>query len=182
MRYRLGLDVGTASLGVAAVSLTTDKQPQELIWRAIRIFSEPLENDQGKLKSKKATRREARMQRRQIDRRRARAKRIAALGNLLGLTPQSSQPGNGTNLLHLRALAARERVELNDLLRIFLRMAKRRGYAGEFRPKKEGAKLGEVEGGSNDLKAAMRQLAEAKGFEAVTLGEYLFHRLQQGLP
>lgn len=182
MRYRLGLDVGTASLGLAAVSLSADKQPQELVWQAIRIFSEPLENDQGKLKSKKATRRQARMQRRQIDRRRARAKHIAALGNLLGLTPQSPQPGNGTNLLQLRALAARERVELNDLLHIFLRMAKRRGYAGEFRPKKEGAKLGEVEGGSNDLKAAMRQLAEAKGTETVTLGEYLYHRLQQGLP
>lgn len=182
MRYRLGLDVGTASLGLAAVSLGADKQPQELVWRAIRIFSEPLENDQGKLKSKKATRREARMQRRQIDRRRARAKRIAALGNLHGLTPQSPQPGNGTNLLQLRALAARERVELNDLLRIFLRMAKRRGYAGEFRPKKEGAKLGEVEGGSNDLKAAMRHLAETKGIETVTLGEYLYYRLQQGLP
>ncbi len=182
MRYRLGLDVGTASLGVAAVSLTTDNQIQDLVWRAIRIFSEPLVNDQGKLKSKKATRREARMQRRQIDRRRARAKRIAALGNLLELTPQSPKPDNGSNLPQLRALAARERVELNDLLHIFLRMAKRRGYAGEFRPKKEGAKLGEVEGGSNDLKAAMRQLAEAKGVETVTLGEYLYHRLQQGLP
>lgn len=182
MRYRLGLDVGTASLATAAVSLDTENQPQDLVWRAIRIFSEPLENDQGKLKSKKATRREARMQRRQIDRRRARAKHIAALGSLLGLTPQSPQQGNGTNLPQLRALAARERVELNDLLHIFLRMAKRRGYAGEFRPKKEGTKLGEVEGGSNDLKAAMRQLAEAKGVETVTLGEYLYHRLQQGLP
>jgi len=182
MHYRLGLDVGTASLGLAAVSLNTDRQPEDLVWRAIRIFSEPLENDQGKLKSKKAARREARMQRRQIDRRRARAKGIAALGNLLGLTPQPPQPDNGSNLPQLRALAARERVELNDLLHVFLRMAKRRGYAGEFRPKKEGAKLGEVEGGSNDLKAAMRQLAEAKGVETVTLGEYLYHRLQQGLP
>jgi CRISPR-associated endonuclease Csn1 len=182
MRYRLGLDVGTASLAAAAVSLDTENQPQELVWRAIRIFSEPLENDQGKLKSKKAARRAARMQRRQIDRRRARARHIAALGNLLGLTPQSHQSGDGTNLVQIRALAARYRVELHDLLRIFLRMAKRRGYAGEFRPKKEGAKLGEVEGGNNDLKAAMHQLAEAKGFETVTLGEYLYHRLQQGLP
>jgi CRISPR-associated endonuclease Csn1 len=182
MRYRLGLDVGTASLGVAAISLTTDNHPQDLVWRAIRIFSEPLENDQGKLKSKKATRREARMQRRQIDRRRARAKHIAALGSLLGLTPQSPQPDNGFNLPQFRALAAREQVELNDLLHIFLKMAKRRGYAGEFRPKKEGAKLGEVEGGSNDLKAAMRQLAEARGVEAITVGEYLYYRLQQGLP
>jgi len=182
MRYRLGLDVGTASLAAAALSLDTENQPQDLVWRTIRIFSEPLENDQGKLKSKKATRREARMQRRQIDRRRARAKRVAALGNLLGLTHQPPQPANGSNLPQLRALAARGRVELNDLLHIFLRLAKRRGYAGEFRPKKEGAKLGEVEGGSNDLKAAMRHLAEAKGVETITLGEYLYHRLQQGLP
>lgn len=42
MRYRVGLDVGTASLGVVAVSLDNDKQPTDLVWRHVRIFDEPL--------------------------------------------------------------------------------------------------------------------------------------------
>ena len=71
-KYRLGLDVGTASVGAAAVSLDKDGQPDGLIWHHVRIFSEPLENAQGTLVSKKAGRRKARMQRRQIDRRTSR--------------------------------------------------------------------------------------------------------------
>jgi len=47
MRYRVGLDVGTASLGVAAVSLDANSQPMELIWKRVRIFDEPLEKSQA---------------------------------------------------------------------------------------------------------------------------------------
>lgn len=79
MRYRVGLDVGTASLGLAAVSLDENNNPIDLIWKHIRIFDEPLEKSQEGLKSKKAGRRAARMQRRQIDRRLGRTKRISAL-------------------------------------------------------------------------------------------------------
>lgn len=182
MKYRLGLDVGTASVGVAAVSLSEDNEPLDLVAHEVRIFDEPLESGPGGLQSKKAARRQARMQRRQIDRRASRLRRIAALAPFLGLKRESLAPDSGANLPRLRALAARERVELEDLMRIFLRLAKRRGYAGEFRPKGEKAKMGEVESGSNDLKRQMAELAEARGVPYVTLGEFLYHRLQQGLP
>jgi CRISPR-associated endonuclease Csn1 len=52
MRYRVGLDVGTASLGVAAMLLDNDKQPTDLIWKHVQIFDEPLEKNQTGLKSK----------------------------------------------------------------------------------------------------------------------------------
>lgn len=179
--YRVGLDVGTASLGVAAFSLNAQDEPVDLVWHCVRLFDEPLEKGQAGLKSKKAARREARLQRRQIERRAGRLRRIAALAPLLGLT-LTPAPDSGTGLTALRARAARERVELDELLRIFLRLAKRRGYAGEFRPKRDGARLGEVEGGSQDLEEALRQLANELGRDRVTLGEYLHHRQQQGLP
>lgn len=181
MRYRVGLDVGTASLGVAAFSLNENNEPQALIWRAIRIFDEPLEKSQSGLTSKKAAKRAARMQRRQIDRRMGRTKRIAALAPLFGITIAPS-PDSGSALLEARARAAREQIDLSDLMRIFIRLGKRRGYAGEFRPKKENAKLGEVEGGSKDLEQQMQTLATERGLLAMTLGEYLHHRWQQGLP
>ena len=181
MHYRVGLDVGTASLGVAAVSLDANNQPIDLVWRHVRIFDEPLEKSQAGLKSKKAGRRAARMQRRQIDRRLGRTKRISALITLLSINIEPSLD-SGRSLLELRAKAAREQVSLSDLIRIFIRIGKRRGYAGEFRPKKEGAKLGEVEGGNNDLKIEMKALADAKGLESVTLGEFLYQRWLDGKP
>ncbi|WP_411726251.1 hypothetical protein [Methyloglobulus sp.] len=57
MRYRVGLDVGTASLGVAAMLLDNDKQPTDLVWKHVQIFDEPLEKSQAGLKSKQAGRR-----------------------------------------------------------------------------------------------------------------------------
>ncbi|MDP3211937.1 type II CRISPR RNA-guided endonuclease Cas9 [Methylotenera sp.] len=181
MRYRVGLDVGTASLGVAAVSLDENNQPTDLIWKHVRIFDEPLEKSQAGLKSKKAGRRAARMQRRQIDRRKGRTKHIANLASLLGIHIEPSED-SGATLLEIRAKAAREKVSLSDLIRIFVKLGKRRGYGGVFRPKKEGAILGEVEGGSNDLKKAMGLIAESRGLASITLGEYLQERWKQGLP
>lgn len=181
MRYRVGLDVGTASLGVAAFSLDENNNPLELVWKHVRIFDEPLEKSQAGLKSKKAGRRAARMQRRQIDRRLGRSKAIAALAPLLGIQMEPSID-SGCTLLEIRAKAAREQIDLSDLIRVFIRLGKRRGYGGEFRPKKEGTKLGEVEGGNHDLKTEMQGLAESKGFDAVTLGEFLYQRWLDGKP
>lgn len=184
-KYRLGLDVGTASVGAAAVSLDKEGQPDALIWHHVRIFNEPLENAQGTLVSKKAGRRKARMQRRQIDRRASRLRRIANLASLLGLKREEVAPDDGSSLPNLRAQAATERVELDDLLRIFLRLSKRRGYKGEFKAKKKG----EVAEGSGELSRDMRELATKRGIAlkdendtGVTLGQYLLHRMESGLP
>ncbi len=121
MRYRVGLDVGTASLGVAAFSLDAENNPTDLIWKHVRIFDEPLEKSQAGLKSKKAGRRAARMQRRQIDRRKGRTKRIATLSTLLGIEIEQSAD-SGASLLAIRAKAAREKVSLSDLIRVFIRL------------------------------------------------------------
>ncbi|MDX8399338.1 MAG: hypothetical protein R8K20_03725 [Gallionellaceae bacterium] len=185
IKYRLGLDVGTASVGAAAMSLDKHGQPDKLIWHHVRIFSEPLENAQGMLISKKAGRRKARMQRRQIDRRASRLRRIANLASLLGLKREEIAPDDGSNLPYLRAHAATERVELDDLLRILLRISKRRGYKGEFKAKKKG----EVAEGSSELSLAMKALATERGITlkdendtGITLGQYLLHRMESGLP
>lgn len=184
-KYRLGLDVGTASVGAVAILLNKDRLPEELIWHHVRIFNEPLENGQAGLVSKKAGRRKARMQRRQIDRRASRLRRIAYLSSLFGLKRDEVAADAGCSLPLLRAQAATQKVELDDLLRIFLRLSKRRGYKGEFKAKKKG----EVAEGSSELKQAMRLLAVERGIElkdesdtGITLGEYLLHRMESGLP
>ncbi len=181
MRYRVGLDVGTASVGVAAFSLDAQNNPLDLIWKHVRIYDEPLENGPAGLKSKKAARRAARMQRRQIDRRLGRTKHIVTLAPLLGIEMQDS-PDSGRTLLEIRAKSARMKIDLSDLIRVFVRLGKRRGYGGVFKPKKEGSALGEVEGGSHDLAKEMAIFAESCGLKNVTLGEYLYYRWQHGLP
>jgi CRISPR-associated endonuclease Csn1 len=183
--YRLGIDVGTASAGIAAVSLNAKGQPEQLIWHHVRIFKEPLEDNKGTLVSKKAGRRLARMQRRIIDRRASRLKHIAHLFGLLGLKPEQIDAQSYQPLPEIRAKAAESEVSLADLARIFLRLSKRRGYKGEFRPNK----TGEVANGVHQLIVEMRQLAQQNAINlqdetdtGVTLGQYLFHRLNQGLP
>jgi CRISPR-associated endonuclease Csn1 len=184
-KYRLGLDVGTASVGAAAVELNDANEPVNLAWHLVRIFDEPLEKGQGGLASKKAGRRKARMQRRQIDRRTSRLRHIAHLSGLLGLKREEILPDDGNHLPRLRAEAATQRVELDDLLRIFLRLSKRRGYKGEFKAKKKG----EVAEGASELDHAMKALAAERGITlkdesdiGITLGQYLLHRLENGLP
>lgn len=174
MEYRLGLDLGTASIG--AVAITPDKKDGSLhiLAQQLRIFAEPVENDQGTLQPKKAARRQARQQRTQIERRAKRLKDIAKLAQHWGLDRKAIPPDNGQHLPRLRALAVTERVELEDLFRIFLKLAKRRGYAGGFRT--QGDESGEVKSGVERL----RNIMQERGCE--TLGQYLNDRQQRHLP
>lgn len=140
MRYRLALDIGTASCGLVAVSLDNDNQPTDVVHHSVHIFPEPLLPAQsgGVGEPKKAARRKARMARRIIERRARRLKRIAMLASLIGLDHRNITADSGRNIHALRAQAATSRVNLDDLIRVLLKLAKRRGYAGGFKTKKSG--------------------------------------------
>lgn len=176
MTYRLGLDVGTASIALIAVRLDAKGNPAEIIYHSDRIFEEPL--DPGKKggvgEAKKARRRRARLARKLIDRRAGRLRAIADLCRLIGLDPTSVPPDSGQDIHHLRADAVSNPISLPDLIRVLLRMSKRRGYAGGFRTRREDQEEGKVEGGISQLKKAMTEA----GCEY--LGQYLNHRFQKG--
>lgn len=177
MAYRLALDIGTASCGLVAVGLDSKGEPIDVVHHALHIFPEPLLPPKagGVGEPKKAAKRAARMARRIIDRRGRRLKRLARLAGLLGLDRKSVRPDSGQQLHALRAKAAMDRIELDDLLRVLLKLAKRRGYAGGFKARNRDDKdHGEVEPGINKLKELMR----ATGCD--TLGQYLHKRFQAG--
>jgi CRISPR-associated endonuclease Csn1 len=135
MAYRLGLDVGTASCGLIAWTLNKDGQPSELAYHSLDIWSEPLlpAKSGGVGEPKKAARRAARMLRRQINRRARRLRRIAHLASLLGLShTKMIPPDNGQRIHRVRAQAVEKRIELEDLLRVLLRLAKNRGPSGDW--------------------------------------------------
>ncbi len=172
-KYRLGLDLGTASIGAVAFSLDSNDQPSEIIWHAVRTFDEPTEKSQTGRTPKKAARRDARQKRKQFDRKASRLRRIAHLAPLLKLDARKISPDNGQNLPRLRAEAIEHEISLEDLFRIFLKLGKRRGYKGQFKVK---ASDGEVKAGVEQI----TQLMAINGLQ--TVGQYLYHRLQRGLP
>lgn len=175
MRYRLGLDIGTASCGLIAVSLDSQGEPADIVHHGLFIFSEPLlpAKQGGVGEPKKSARRTARLARRVIDRRARRLKRIAYLAALLGLDHKRISADEGQHIHELRATAASARIELDDLLPVLLKLAKRRGYKGGFKVRKE-KDGGVVEPGINLL----RQRMEEAGCK--TIGQYLAKRFQQG--
>lgn len=184
MAYRIGLDLGTASCGVIALRLDGNGAPDEAVFESVHIFSEPLlpPKQGGVGEPKKAARRHARQQRRQIDRRASRYRGIAYLAPLLGLNAAEILPDPGQRIHSLRARAARERIELSELFLVLMKLAKRRGYAGSFRVKdKDDKDAGTVEPGIRDLKLAMLNTQKQRGADQpLSLGEYLNHRFQMG--
>lgn len=175
MLYRLALDIGTASCGLIAVSLDSQGEPADIIHHGLYIFSEPLLPPKagGVGEPKKAARRTARLARRVIDRRARRLKRVAMLAGLLGLDHQSIAPDKGQRIHALRAGAVSSRIELEDLLRVLLKLAKRRGYKGSFKVRKEKGE-GVVEPGINHLR---QQMADTG---CTTIGQYLKKRFDAG--
>jgi CRISPR-associated endonuclease Csn1 len=177
MAYKLGVDLGTASIGAVAIRIENN-EPQSIDWQAVRIFSESVVNTPKGLQPKKAVRRDARQLRKQIERRARRLRRIANLIPLLGLHKAEVKPGRRQDLTTLRAIAARQQVELHEFALVLLRLAKRRGYAGGFRDSKDGV----VKSSSDKLSEEMRLLAETQNLQEITLGEYLLYRQEHGLP
>lgn len=175
MQYRLGLDVGTSSVGLVALELDEKGRAVKPVWHSVRIFDEPLlpakQGGVGQLK--KADRRLVRQQRRLHQRRARRLKHIAHLARRMDLDPETIDADKGQRIHELQVEAATFRINLDDLLRVLLKMGKRRGYSGGFRVKKDDDK-GQVETGIHDLKDEMQQ------HDCETLGEYLRYRIENG--
>jgi CRISPR-associated endonuclease Csn1 len=176
MNYRIGIDVGTASVGLVCYALDSAGEPCDVPYHAVRIFSEPLlpAKSGGVGEPKKAARRLARLARRQHKRKARRLRDLANLSTVLGLDPKKIPSDKGQDIHITRAQAATTAVPLDKLVQIFLRISKRRGYSGGFRVKAEGKNKGEVESGISALKEKMDEAGVS------TLGQYLLHRFNNG--
>ena len=173
MKYRLGLDVGTASCGLVALELDAEYKPIRPAYNSLDIWSEPLQpaKSGGVGQPKKAARRAARMARRGICRRARRLRHIVHLAPLLGLQPASIAPDVGQKIHRLRAQATEERIDLDDLLRVLLRLAKNRGPSGDWvyaepdETKKEKRKSRKVEPATDDAESNQSNEAAQKSAE-----------------
>ena len=176
VRYTLGLDLGSSSIGWAAV----DEREGWVLGSGVRIFPEGVERDkQGGEVSRNQQRRIARSMRRQIARRGRRKRMLRHALVKSGLLPDMArlpaddprrvawehQQFQQTEPYNLRRRALTERLELHEIGRVLLHLCQRRGFlsnrkADRARKKENSDLLKEI----SDLEAKLGDR---------TLGQYL---------
>lgn len=169
--YRLGLDIGTTSIGWAICPLDPKQSDEHIIVPCgVRIFPEGVEREKNKVTevSKNQTRREKRALRRQHARRamrREHLKHVLAEHGFYPSNQQEIQALNATNPYELRKDALIQALTPHQLGRVMLQMAKRRGFKSNRKAKKK--EDGIVYEQTTELANKIREA------NAETLGAYL---------
>ena len=169
IRYFLGVDVGVSSLGIAVIEIDQKNKPIGVIKGYVRTWSVPEGGE---------TRRTARSQRRRIDRKNDRLKRISQLFEKKGIGySYKKAPKEILNKspIKLRAKAVNEKIELQELQRILLHIAKHRGSSAFDNKESDEKETKITKAGIKSLKEEIKRL----GFK--TYGQYLRWREKKGL-
>ncbi|MDA1106608.1 MAG: type II CRISPR RNA-guided endonuclease Cas9 [Planctomycetota bacterium] len=194
-RWRLGLDIGSSSVGWAALSLDEAGNPNGVLGMGVRIFAAGTDGDikSGKDESRSVKRRGARMQRRQLERRARRSRNLFNELRRLGLLPGTGLaesddmhatidaldaqlrvkwvPGGDHRKAQLlpyllRAAAAERALEPHEVGRALFHLAQRRGFQSN---RKESTKP-EEDKELGPVKKGIATLQSAIG--SMTLGQY----------
>ena len=179
VHYRLGLDVGTNSIGWAAVELDDDDNPCGILRMGVRYFPDG-RNPKDK-SSNAAKRRAARGQRRNRDRYLKRRDDLMRALIQFGLMPHDERARKALEKFDpyaLRARALDDRLEPHKLGRAIFHLNQRRGFKSNRK-----AAGGEDENEAKKTRAqisALRASIEESG--ARTLGEFLARRHEKGKP
>ncbi len=170
---RLGLDLGTNSIGWALYRLGEDREPEALLDGGVLIHADG--RDPQSKTSNAARRREKRGMRRNRDRMLQRRRRVADLLHDLGLLPEGSAErvaARALDPLRLRAEALDRPLAPHELGRALLAFTDRRGFKSNRRTDK-----GEDGAIRQDTGKLRRRMAQSG---ARTLGEFLWRRRARG--
>lgn len=180
---RLGLDLGTNSIGWALYQLADDGEPEALIGGGVLIHSDG-RNPQSQA-SNAAERREKRGPRRNRDRMLRRRQRVARMLRELGLLPTSKRERTKQRRLdplRLRAAGLDRPLTAHELGRVLLTFVDRRGF--QSNRKTDGGEDGQIRQEVGKLRRRMEQAerdAQRRNRHAGrTLGEYLWRRRRKG--
>ena len=153
IKYKLGLDLGSTSLGWAVVELDQNDTPKRLVDMGVRIF--PDGRDAQTHTPINVVRREARQMRRRTDRILVRKRRTLSLIHKYGLDFDITNNHNLENPYILRARALTEKLSPAELGRVLFHFAKHRGFKSNRK---------ETRGNTGGkLKAATQALENAVG-------------------
>ncbi len=157
--YRLGVDLGTSSIGVAIYSLDKDGKINKLEHLDSYIFGEPIKPKE--MVTSNTDRRAARLIRRQMERKAARFRKIAYIAKSLGVTQKDLYSIRNQDVHKLRAEAVSSALTMPQFIKVLCHLVKNRGYKGAI-------KDGTVD---KKLKQTESMLCEGK-----TLGKLLYER------
>ena len=174
--YRLGLDLGTNSIGWAAVQLDHGGEPCGLLDIGVRIF--PDGRDATSETSNAVQRRVARGQRRRRDRYLSRRNRLMQALVSCGLMPDDAaarkELEKQLDPYALRARALDQRLEAFELGRALFHLDQRRGFKSNRKAGDNKEEDGQVRTAINKLSQRIRESG------ARTLGEFLARQHKQG--
>ncbi len=181
MRYRLGLDLGTNSIGWSVYSLNEENEIVDLENLGVRIFSDG--RDPQTKEPLAVARRTARGQRRIIRRRKSRRKATFRLLQSQGLFPSVKEENQKLKLLNpyeLRIKALDDKLEPFELGRVLFNLSVRRGFKsnrkdGSQEEEKENSKSSKLSQTDkcNNLAKAIKE----SGYR--TLGEFLWKKQRE---
>ncbi len=176
MHYRLGLDLGSSSIGWCMVRLDRNNKPCAIIRMGVRIFPDGRNPKDGS--SLAVTRRMARQARRRRDRLLKRKAQLLDALIRLGFFPSDAEERKALERLDpyvLRRKGLYEPLTPAEFARALFHINQRRGFKSN---RKTDAK--DKEGGL--MKKAINELRERLGQEGCkTVGEWLARRHEQGL-
>ena len=174
-KYRLGLDLGTNSIGWAAVQLDAHGEPCGLLDMGVHIF--PDGRDATSEASNAVQRRVARGQRRRQDRYLSRRSRLMQALVNCGLMPEDLKERRDLEHLdpyEVRARALDEPLNPFELGRALFHLNQRRGFRSNRKAGGDEKEDGQVRTAINHLRERMDDSG------ARTLGEYLARRHEEG--
>lgn len=176
-KFRLGLDLGTNSIGWALYRLDDSDQPQPVELRDGGVLIHSDGRNPKNRSSNASDRRVKRGMRRNRDRMIKRRSQLAQTLHDLGLLPEDeTERSKSRNLdpLRLRAEALDKKLEPHELGRALLSFVDRRGFKSNR--KTDGGEDGQIRKAASELKRRIEQS------QSRTLGEFLWRRHSRGKP
>lgn len=179
MDWRLGLDLGTNSIGWSALRLG-ETGPEELLDMGVRIFSDGREpGKNGRIGEPKAVARRLARGARKLRERRVRRIRsmVAELLKSKYISSENLMHGSDFKTLNpyqLRAKAVFEPLSEHELARVLIQLAKRRGFKSN---RKEQNEAGDKAGEDTEYKQKIKNFENFLGER--TLGQYLWEQFQK---
>lgn len=176
MRYRLGLDIGSTSIGWCMIRLNASDDPKAVIRMGVRIFSDGRNPKDGT--SLAVTRRQARQMRRRRDRLLKRKERMLSALIRLGFFPQDEKARKqlvDLDPYKLRKKGLYEALSGPEFARALFHINQRRGFLSNRKTDRKDSESGTLKKAITDLRAKLQQES------CQTLGEWLASRHEKRL-
>lgn len=182
MKYRLGLDMGTNSIGFSVIELSENNVPVDLIDMGVRIFRDGRNpKDHQPLA---VARREARGLRRQRDRRIQRKRQIIKVLIENGLFPETEEGRQALKTMDpflLRTEALDRNLSDYELGRVLFHLGSRRGFkSNRITDETENEESKDTSKKMTQAEKMSNLVIEMKETESRTIGEYLYKRIEKG--